>query len=146
MKRTNKIAIATMAALMAAGPIGASAASAQQYRGNYERNDRDDRRDNRRDARWDQRQHNGFYLGNTFYRGQPSRAQEARRDYRPAYQQWRRGDRIPTSYRAHYHNVDWRRERLREPPRGYHYVRTDRGETLLVGIATGVILGLILSN
>jgi len=156
MKRTNKIAIATLAALMAAGPIGASAASAQQYRGDgrYERNDRDDRRDNRRDdrrdnrhdARWDQRQHNGVYLGNTFYRGQPTRAQEARRDYRPAYQQWRRGDRIPSSYRAHYRNVDWRRERLREPPRGYQYVRTDRGETLLVGIATGVILGLILSN
>ena len=143
MKRT-KIAIATMAALVAAGPIGASAASAQQYRGDgrYERNDRD----NRRDERWDQRQHNGFYLGNDFYRGQPTRAQEARRDYRPAYQQWRRGDRIPTSYRAHYRNVDWRRERLREPPRGYQYVRTDRGETLLVGIATGVILGLILSN
>lgn len=148
MKRTKKIAIATMAALMAAGPIGASAASAQQYRGDggYQRNDRDDRRDNRRDAHWDQRQHNGFYLGNTFYRGQPTRAQEARRDYRPAYQQWRRGDRIPTSYRAHYRNVDWRRERLREPPRGYQYVRTDRGETLLVGIATGVVLGLILSN
>ena len=143
MKRT-KIAIATMAALVAAGPIGASAASAQQYRGDgrYERNDRD----NRRDERWDQRQHNGFYLGNDFYRGQPTRAQEARRDYRPAYQQWRRGDRIPTSYRAHYRNVDWRRERLREPPRGDQYVRTDRGETLLVGIATGVILGLILSN
>ncbi len=148
MKRTKKIAIATMAALMAAGPISASAASAQQYRGDgrYERNDRDDRRDNRRDARWDQRQHNGFYLGNTFYRGEPTRAQQARRDYRPSYQQWRRGDRVPTSYRAHYRNVDWRRERLREPPRGYQYVRTDRGETLLVGIATGVILGLILSD
>lgn len=148
MKRTKKIAIATMAALMAAGPISASAASAQQYRGDgrYERNDRDDRRDNRRDARWDQRQHNGFYLGNTFYRGEPTRAQQARRDYRPSYQQWRRGDRVPISYRAHYRNVDWRRERLREPPRGYQYVRTDRGETLLVGIATGVILGLILSN
>lgn len=159
MKRTNKIAIATLAALMAAGPIGANAASAQQYRGNsgYEHNDRydrsdrrdnrgDDRRDDSRDARWDQRQHNGFYLANSFYRGEPTRAQQARRDYRPAYQQWRRGDRAPTSYRAHYRNVDWRRERLREPPRGYQYVRTDRGETLLVGIATGVILGLILSN
>ena len=148
MKRTKKIAIATIAALMAAGPISASAASAQQYRGDgrYERNDRDDRRDNRRDARWDQRQHNGFYLGNTYYRGEPTRAQQARRDYRPAYQQWRRGDRVPTSYRAHYRNIDWRRERLREPPRGYQYVRTDRGETLLVGIATGVIMGLILRN
>lgn len=152
MKRTKKIAIATLAALMAAGQIGASTASAQQYQRQDARNDNDrndrrnDRRDDRRDNRWDQRRDNGFYLGNTFYRGEPSRTQQARRDYRPAYQQWRRGDRVSASYRAHYRNVDWRSERLREPPRGYQYVRTDRGETLLVGIATGVILGLILSN
>ena len=35
---------------------------------------------------------------------------------------------------------------LRRPPRGYHYVRDDRGDYLLVGIATGVILGVILAN
>lgn len=151
----KRFAIAAMAALVAAGPVAVSTASAQQYRGSvltgdrdYDRraDRRDDRRDDRRADRWNARQHNGFYLGNRFYRGEPTRAQQARRDYRAAYQQWRRGDRIPQNYRSHYRQVDWRRERLREPPRGYQYVRTDRGETLLVGIATGVILGLILSN
>ena len=35
---------------------------------------------------------------------------------------------------------------LRAPPRGYRYVRDDRGQVLLVGIATGVILSAIFSN
>ena len=41
---------------------------------------------------------------------------------------------------------DYDRYGLRRPPRGYHYVRDDRGDYLLVGIATGVILGVILAN
>jgi len=36
---------------------------------------------------------------------------------------------------------------LRQPPRGYHYVRDNNtGEYLLVGIATGVILSILLSQ
>jgi Ni/Co efflux regulator RcnB len=69
-----------------------------------------------------------------------------RRDYRPAYQQWRRGDRLPNYARTQYREVDWRREHLRQPPRGYHYVRDDRGELLLTAIATGVILSILLNN
>jgi Ni/Co efflux regulator RcnB len=43
--------------------------------------------------------------------------------------------------------IDYRRAHLRAPPRGYHYVRDDNtGETLLVGLATGVILSIILSQ
>lgn len=60
--------------------------------------------------------------------------------------QWRRGERLPSGYANHYRAVDWRREHYRQPPRGYHYVRDDRGQTLLVGIATGAILGVILGN
>ncbi|MGH6949994.1 MAG: RcnB family protein [Vitreimonas sp.] len=81
-----------------------------------------------------------------FYYGQPNYAQMQRRDYRPAWRQWRRGDRLPFYARAHYREVDWRRERLRQPPRSYHYVRDDRGELLLVGIANGVILSILLCN
>ena len=100
----------------------------------------------RQAQRWNQRQHNGFYLGNRFYYGHPSYAQMQRRDYRPAYQQWRRGDRLPSYGRTHYREVDWRRHGYRQPPRGYHYVQDDRGEVLLVGIATGVILSILLNN
>lgn len=143
----KRIGIAAAAAIMTIAPLGATAASAQQYRGDrHDRYDRDDRRDNRRAERWDQRRHNGYYANGRFYYGQPTWQQQQYRDYRPAWQQWRRGDRLPSYYRSHYREVDWRRERLRQPPRGYHYVRDNRGEVLLVGLATGVILGLILSN
>lgn len=146
----KRIMTTALAALVIAGPLSVSAASAQSWRGDnvreQRREAREDRRDYRQAQRWNQRQHNGFYLGSRFYYGQPTYQQMQRRDYRPAYQQWRRGDRLPSYARQHYREVDWRRERLREPPRGYHYVRDDRGELLLVGIATGVILGLILGN
>ncbi|MDZ4691803.1 RcnB family protein [Terricaulis sp.] len=154
MKRLQTIALA---ALVMAGPLSVGAASAQSYRDREVRQERRDvreargnliqqRNELRQAQRWNQRQHNGYYLGTRFYYGQPSYAQMQRRDYRPAYQQWRRGDRLPSYAREHYREVDWRRERLRQPPSGYRYVRDDRGEVLLVGIATGVILGLILGN
>jgi len=59
---------------------------------------------------------------------------------------WREGDYMPSNYRSHYREVDWREHHYKAPPRGYHYVRDDRGETLLVGIATGAILGVLLSQ
>jgi Ni/Co efflux regulator RcnB len=143
----HRIATSALAALLAAGSMTTGVASAQSRGSNDWRNERhDDRNDRRQAQRWNQRQHNGYYVGNRFYYGQPNYAQMQRRDYRPAWQQWRRGDRLPTYARSHYREVDWRRERLRQPPRGYHYVRDDRGEVLLVGIATGVILSILLSQ
>lgn len=155
----KRYAIAAVAALVAAGPLSAASASAQDFRGSHDgrndndqgrdrdRNDRDGRRDNdRRANRWDQRQHNGFYMGGRFHYGQPTYAQMQRRDYRPAWQQWRRGDRLPPFARTQYREVDWRRAHYRAPPRGYRYVRDDRGEVLLVGVATGVILSILLAN
>lgn len=146
---------AALAALVMASPLAmvgtASAQTGSYNRGDRHdtRNDRNDRRNDRRDdrraERWNQRQHNGYYMNGRFYYGQPNASVMNRRDYRPAYQQWRRGDRLPT-YARGYREVDWRRERLRQPPRGYHYVRDDRGEVLLVGIATGVILSILLNN
>ncbi|MET0545973.1 MAG: RcnB family protein [Caulobacterales bacterium] len=59
---------------------------------------------------------------------------------------WRKGDRLPASYRDRYEVVDYRARGFKEPPHGYHYVRDDSGKYLLVGIATGVILGVILAN
>ncbi|MEQ1492048.1 MAG: RcnB family protein [Terricaulis sp.] len=148
-----------LAALVAAGPLSmAGTASAQTRRDVREqrqdvrdarrdlREERQDLRQARQAQRWNQRQHNGYYSNGRFYYGQPSAAIQARRDYRPAYQQWRRGERLPSYARTQYREVDWRREHYREPPRGYHYVRDDRGEVLLVAIATGVILSILLNN
>lgn len=95
--------------------------------------------------RWNGRQYNGYTYQGRWYYGEPTRQIMQSRSYEPGYRNWRRGDRVSASQRAHYQRVDYRRERLREPPRGYEYVRTDRGETLLVAVATGVILSAILS-
>lgn len=148
-----------LAALMLVGPLSiAGTASAQTRRDVREqrqdvrdvrrdlREDRQDLRQARQAQRWNQQEHNGYYSGGRFNYGQPSAAIQRRSDYRPAYQQWRRGDRLPTYARTEYREVNWRSERLREPPRGYHYVRDDRGEVLLVAIATGVILSILLNN
>lgn len=155
----NPLKTLALSALVLVGPLSmASAASAQTRRDVREerqdvrdarrdlRNERQDVRDARQAQRWNQRNHNGYYSNGRFYYGQPSAAIQARRDYRPAYQQWRRGDRLPSYARQQYREVDWRRERLRQPPRGYHYVRDDRGEVLLVAVATGVILSILLNN
>jgi Ni/Co efflux regulator RcnB len=111
--------------------------------GRWDRDDRRDRRDYRR-ARWDDRRYNGYnYRGRWHYGPPPAHYRDV--DY--GYRNWRRGDRLPSYYRDRYVVVrDYDRRGYRHPPRGYHYVRDDRGDLLLVGIATGVILGIIASQ
>ena len=111
----------------------------------YDRYDRrDDRRDRREARRWDNRQYNGYnYRGQWHYGPPPSHYGNV--DY--GYRNWRRGERLPSYYRDRYSVVrDYDRYGYRQPPRGYHYVRDDRGDLLLVGIATGVILGILASQ
>lgn len=113
----KRFAIATAAALTLVGPLAATSAYADPPR-HHRDYDRNDR-----DGRYHQRgwQDNG--------------------------RQWRRGERLNQYQRSHFRQVDWRREHLREPPRGYRYVRDDNsGETLLIGLATGAILGVILAS
>lgn len=145
-----------LAAVMFAAPLAyASTASADDHRhdrgwrhGYYDYDERrayrEGYRDGRRHERWDDRRYNGYWHDGRWYYGPPRHySQHYRYDYRP----WRRGQVLPPYYRSHYHAVDWRYRRLRPPPRGYHYVYDDnRGEYLLVGIATGVILGVILAG
>lgn len=167
----KKIITAAIAALTFAAPMAATAAYADppgrdgNWRGdnNGRDNDRNDRRDNdrndrrdndrndrrdndRRGERWNGQRHNGYYVNGRFSYGPPPAAYMNRGDFRPGYQAWRRGDRLPSYYRSHYRGVDYRSQRLRAPPRGYHYVQDDRGEILLVGIATGVILSILASQ
>lgn len=45
-----------------------------------------------------------------------------------------------------YREVDYRDHRLKEPPRGYHYVRDDNtGDIVVAAIAGGLIAALILN-
>lgn len=159
MKRFTTVALAAIAMAL---PMTAGVASAQTNRDVREarrdvqeqrrdlrdaRQDlRDARQDRRQAQRWDNRQYNGYSYNGRWYYGEPTRQIMNSRSYEPGYRNWRRGDRLSAYERGNYRRVDYRRERLREPPRGYQYVRSDRGETLLVGIATGVILSVILNS
>lgn len=59
---------------------------------------------------------------------------------------WRRGGRVPPSYRGYNYVVnDWRGHHLSAPPRGYHWIQNGP-DYLLIAITTGVIAQLILSN
>lgn len=65
------------------------------------------------------------------------------------YQEWRRGEYLPVTYRAPgYYVNDWRAYRgynLYEPPRGYRWVRVN-GDFILVAIATNVIAQILLGG
>jgi Ni/Co efflux regulator RcnB len=163
MKRTL---MAVLAAATFATPLAIpanAAAQPMQYRDRdrdrdrdgdrYRDRDRDDRRwrdDRRRHDRgrhrgWDRSRYNGYSYRGRWYYGPPPAAYRDYADY--GWRTWRRGDRLPAYYRDSYYVIrDYDRYGYRRPPRGYHYVRDDRGNALLVGIATGVILGVILAN
>ncbi len=112
----------------------------------WDRGDRNDRGNDRRHQRWNGERHNGYMYQGRWNYGPPSAAYEGRNGYESGYRSWRRGERLPSYYQGRYRQVDYRREHLRAPPRGYRYVEDDRGDYLLVGIATGVILSIILSQ
>ena len=99
-------------------------------------------RDNRRDARWDDAQHNGYYSYNQWHYGPP---RQMSRNVTLGYRPWARGQRLGY-YGDRYSEVDYRRENLRQPRRGYHWVRDNDGDFLLAAIATGVILQVVLNN
>jgi Ni/Co efflux regulator RcnB len=57
---------------------------------------------------------------------------------------YKRGGHVPQQYRgSSYVVTDWRTRRLPPPRRGYHYVRSDNGDLLLVAITSGVIASII---
>jgi Ni/Co efflux regulator RcnB len=60
---------------------------------------------------------------------------------------YKRGGRVPSDYRGREYVVsDWHHERLRQPPRGYQWVRSDNGDFLLVAISTGIIADMLLHH
>jgi Ni/Co efflux regulator RcnB len=99
-------------------------------------------RDDRQDARWDNGRHNGYYRNNVWTRGPPP---AYRRNVVLGYQPWQRGQRLGY-YNGRYAEVDYRQQNLRQPPRGYHWVRDDGGDYLLAAILGGLIAEVIFSN
>ena len=120
---------------VAAAALLAGAVSAQPY----QRDDRYDRggdqRDNNRgDQRYDHRyDHRGYQHSGW---GQ---------DYGNRGHHWRSGERMGYNDWNGAQRVDYRRYRLRQPPRGYEW-RQSNGQYILGAVATGVIASIILSN
>jgi Ni/Co efflux regulator RcnB len=96
---------------------------------------------------WDRDHNNGYYVGNHWHQGTPAPGMMRRHDYRAGWRDWRRGQRLPDYYRGHYLVVDdWRGRNLAPPRHGYHYVRDDAGNILLVAVATGLIASIIATS
>jgi Ni/Co efflux regulator RcnB len=164
----NKTIITALAVFALAAPFAAAQPDHQpqqqgQYdgqrsdqsrgdRGHDQANDRGGRhhrrqawRDTNRDARWDDSQHNGYYANNQWHYGPPPQSMAGRRNVTLGYHPWARGQRLGY-YNSRYSEVDYRRENLRQPRRGYHWVRDNEGDFLLAVIATGVITQIVLNN
>ena len=95
--------------------------------------------------RWDESQHNGYYQGNRWHYGPPPADRYGRSDYSLGYHPWARGQRLGY-YNNRYAEVNYRDERLRKPPRGYHWVRDDRGDFLLAAVLTGLIAQVVFES
>ncbi|MDQ6646075.1 MAG: RcnB family protein [Pseudomonadota bacterium] len=60
---------------------------------------------------------------------------------------YKRGGHMPEEFRSGRYEVnDWHAEHLRQPPRGYRWIRSDNGDFLLVAVTTGLITDLLLHH
>lgn len=121
----------------------------------YDRRDRDDRydRDDRRSDRY------AYQRGYRDGRRTDAYWDARQRRYHPVSGRWDNGRRGPPpwargrDYRSYgYNNVyyvpyaDYGRYHLRNPDRGYRWVRDDRGNFLLVAAATGIITSILMGH
>ncbi|KHL54128.1 RcnB family protein [Xanthomonas cannabis] len=115
---------------------------------------RDDRRADRREWRDDRRHYSSGYREGYRDARYQDRRYNRNRVYvydRPAYYRagppprpyWARGQRY---HGPVYVINDYDRYDLRRPPYGYRWQRDDRGNLLLVAIASGIIADLVLNN
>jgi Ni/Co efflux regulator RcnB len=127
MKTLTKL-VFCIAAAGAIAPAFAFAPAPQDWHHDDHRDRRDDHHDDRHDNR-DRHDDHGY------------RHDDRRADWRPGPGgHWERGHRYDG--RVVIVN-DYRTRRLREPPRGYHWVRADNNDLLLVAITTGIIADIV---
>ncbi|MGL6289134.1 MAG: RcnB family protein [Silanimonas sp.] len=124
----------------------------RDYRHGYRHGRRDERRWDRYDDRRDwHRDRRGRVIYREVYRA-PAYGYGPGYGYAPPPRhygppRWARGHRIHDyGWAPTYVVVDYDRYGLRHPPRGYHWRRDDRGDWLLVAVATGIIADVILNR
>ena len=154
---TSALALAIVASAGAANAQPGSQRNDNRYEQRDDRRDdrtdrrddradrRDDRRDDRAERRDDRRDDRADRRDDRYERRAERRYRAARYQAPRGYtaQQWRRGERLPASYRSRAYVVDHRRYALAPPPRGYHYVRVG-DDVALTAITTGIISSVIL--
>ncbi|AOX62903.1 MULTISPECIES: RcnB family protein [unclassified Stenotrophomonas] len=154
--RMNRFVVGAVASLLALGTVAPAFADDHRGRGHDRREWRDDRRDNRHDRhdRHDRREvrhdrrYDRRYDNRGYYRPGPP---PPRVVYRPApgygSYGWARGHRYREYYGGPVYVVnDYSRYSVRRPPRDHHWIRDDRGNLLLVAIATGIIADYVINN
>ena len=134
--RMNRFVVGAVASLLALGTVAPAFADDHRGRGHDRREWRDDRRYDRR------------YDNRGYYRPGPP---PPRVVYRPApgygSYGWARGHRYREYYGGPVYVVnDYSRYSVRRPPRDHHWIRDDRGNLLLVAIATGIIADYVINN
>lgn len=161
MKRINRILPVLALAIAAAVSMPAMARDhgrrdhddrddrRSEYRNDYRYDRREDRREDRRDDRYydyyDDRRHGRDRVVYVAPRYAPPPRVAYRHGPPPhAYPRWSRGARYDTrGYAPTYVVRDYGYYGLREPPRGHHWRRDDRGDFILVAVATGLIASVI---
>jgi Ni/Co efflux regulator RcnB len=150
MKRL--IAAAALALTLVGGVVTTAQADNRDRDRHERRHDRDDdrRHDKRRhdDRRYDDRRdwkrgdwdrHYGF----RHYDGRRYRGAYYVRPSGYHYRSWRYGEYLPRGYYSRRYIVDdYYSYRLRQPPRGYHWVRVDKDEEL-AAIASGIVVSAV---
>ncbi len=138
---------AALALSLLAGP--AFAQPGDRNRDRDQTNSRDRNQTNSQDRRNDRRNTNR--PAPEAPRGQPygtwSRSQSLQGPARAPAQapRFSRGDRVPDQFQrnSRYHVTNWQQYGLRQPPRGYRWVRDDNNDFFLALIATGVIADVV---
>ena len=155
----KKALTAALAATLAVSSLGVASAAEAQSRGDrqeHRQDRREDRRDDRREARQDRREWRQEVREDRREIRQQRRAyarwQQAQRRYNAgryyaprgyAVRSWSYGQRMPSYYRSNQYVVsDYGRYGLRQPPRGYQYVRSG-DDVVMTAIATGLITAVI---
>lgn len=140
MKRTilSLLSIPVLAMSLAAAPAMADDRDHHDRgrHGHDNRYDRHDRHDGYRDSG-----RRPVVVQRNYYRPAPP----PRVVYRPYG--YERGYRYSNYYGGRTYVInDYDRYHVRRPPRGYHWVRDDRGNLIMVAIATGIITDLLLNH
>ncbi|CAM0121916.1 MULTISPECIES: RcnB family protein [Stenotrophomonas] len=156
--RINRVMASAVASVLALGAVAPAFADNDHRRGHDRREWREDRREWRQDRRdwerdrrearrdWERDRRDWHRDHDRYYRPAPPPRVVYRPAYGPGYG-WKVGHRYRDYYRGPIYVVnDYPRYHLRRPPHGHHWIRDDRGNMLLVAVATGIIADYIINS